>query len=143
GNVCDVDEKESLEKLRDHLVRADEQHHFPFRPIANAIDLAKNDAEENDLPAEPEDFDDHPKEEVGFETHLADERIAQHDGVDVDVTPHFLFLSLVIGEVNLHRMKRFFPLLVIIIGLIVFAFVLRQCRQSGAANYQTATVTHG
>ena len=40
-------------------------------------------------------------------------------------------------------MKRFFPLLVIIIGLIVLAFVLRQCRQSGAANYQTATVTHG
>ena len=40
-------------------------------------------------------------------------------------------------------MKRFFPLLVIIVGLIVFAFVLRQCRQSGAANYQTATVTHG
>jgi HlyD family secretion protein len=40
-------------------------------------------------------------------------------------------------------MKRFFPLLVIVIGLIVFAFVLRQCRQSGAANYQTATVTHG
>src|ERR1700731_2510740 len=40
-------------------------------------------------------------------------------------------------------MKRFFPLLVIIIGLIVFAFVLRQCRQSGAANYQKASVTHG
>jgi len=40
-------------------------------------------------------------------------------------------------------MKRFFPLLIIIIVLIVFAFVLRQCRQSGAANYQTATVTHG
>jgi len=40
-------------------------------------------------------------------------------------------------------MKRFFPLLVIIVGLIVFAFVLRQCRQSGAANYQTAIVTHG
>jgi HlyD family secretion protein len=40
-------------------------------------------------------------------------------------------------------MKRFFPLLVIITGLIVFAFVLRQCRQSGAANYQTTTVTHG
>src|SRR5438105_2104425 len=109
GNTCDVDEKESLEKLRDHLVRADEQHHFPFRPIANAIDLAKNDAEENDLPAEPEDFDDHPKEEVGFETHLADERIAQHDGVDVDVTPHYLFLSLVTGEVNLHLHETLFP----------------------------------
>src|SRR5213082_3084168 len=40
-------------------------------------------------------------------------------------------------------MKRFVPWLAVIIALIVFAFVLRQCRQSGAANYQTATVTHG
>jgi len=40
-------------------------------------------------------------------------------------------------------MKRFFPLLVIIVGLIVFAFVLRQCRESGAAKYQTATATRG
>src|SRR5713226_4709549 len=40
-------------------------------------------------------------------------------------------------------MKRFFPLLVIIIGLIVFAFLLRQCRESGSAKYQTATATRG
>src|SRR5437667_3207707 len=40
-------------------------------------------------------------------------------------------------------MKRFFPLLVIIVGLIVFAYVLRQCRESGAAKYQTATATRG
>src|SRR5207247_4402169 len=40
-------------------------------------------------------------------------------------------------------MKRFFPLLVIIVGLIVFAFVLRQGRESGAAKYQTATATRG
>src|SRR3989440_3368853 len=40
-------------------------------------------------------------------------------------------------------MKRFYPWLAIIGGLLFIAFVLRQCRQSGAANYQTATVTRG
>jgi HlyD family secretion protein len=40
-------------------------------------------------------------------------------------------------------MKRFLPWLIIIVGLLVIAFVTRQCRQRGAANYQTATVTRG
>jgi HlyD family secretion protein len=40
-------------------------------------------------------------------------------------------------------MKRFLPLLVVIIGLLILAFVVRQCRQGSAANYQTATVTRG
>src|ERR1700720_1753495 len=40
-------------------------------------------------------------------------------------------------------MKRFLPLLVIVIGLVVILFVVRQCRQRGASNYQTATVTRG
>src|SRR5437764_13737539 len=40
-------------------------------------------------------------------------------------------------------MKRFFPWLIIIVGLLVIAFVIRQCRQRGAANYQTATVARG
>src|SRR5438105_15434235 len=39
GNVCDVDEKESLEKLCDNLERADEQQQFRFRPIANGSNL--------------------------------------------------------------------------------------------------------
>ena len=93
-NVCDVHEKERLEQLRDDLVRADEQHHFPFRPVTDAIHAAEDDAEKNDLPAEPQDFDDHPQEEIRLETHLANERVAQHDGVDFDVTPHCFFLSL-------------------------------------------------
>jgi HlyD family secretion protein len=40
-------------------------------------------------------------------------------------------------------MKRFFPWLVLIVGLLIIAFIVRQCRKGGAANYQTATVTRG
>src|SRR4029453_13715421 len=40
-------------------------------------------------------------------------------------------------------MKRVVPWLVIIIGLLVIAAVLRQCRNGGTANYQTATITRG
>src|SRR5205814_5861400 len=40
-------------------------------------------------------------------------------------------------------MKRFFPCLIVIVGLLVIAFAIRQCRQRGAANYQTATVARG
>jgi HlyD family secretion protein len=40
-------------------------------------------------------------------------------------------------------MKRFVPWLLIIIGLLVIAAVVRQCRHGGAASYQTATITRG
>jgi HlyD family secretion protein len=40
-------------------------------------------------------------------------------------------------------MKRFFPWLVLIVGLLIIAFIVRQCRRAGAANYQTAEVTRG
>ena len=40
-------------------------------------------------------------------------------------------------------MKRFASLLVIAIGLLILFGVLRQCRQGGGADYQTATVTRG
>ena len=60
----------------------------------DAIDLPEDDAEENNLSAKPEDFDNHPEQEVRLETHLADKRVAQHDGIDFDVTAHHLFLSL-------------------------------------------------
>src|SRR4029453_2542405 len=40
-------------------------------------------------------------------------------------------------------MKRFFPWLVLILGLLVIAAVLRQCRNGGVANYQNATITRG
>src|SRR5438046_7032345 len=40
-------------------------------------------------------------------------------------------------------MKRFVPWLVVIVGLLIIAFVVRQCRTRDAANYQSATVTRG
>jgi HlyD family secretion protein len=40
-------------------------------------------------------------------------------------------------------MKRFPPWLLVIIGLLVIAAVVHQCRNGGAANYQTATITRG
>src|SRR5439155_22052090 len=40
-------------------------------------------------------------------------------------------------------MKRFFPAFVVIVGLLILALIVRQCRQVGASNYQTAIVTRG
>src|SRR4030095_3014609 len=40
-------------------------------------------------------------------------------------------------------MKRFLPWLVVIGGLLLIAFVVHNLRRSGAATYQTATVTRG
>src|SRR6059036_1471627 len=40
-------------------------------------------------------------------------------------------------------MKRFVPWLAVIIGLLVVAAVVHQCRNGGAANYQTAMITRG
>src|SRR5213595_962683 len=39
--------------------------------------------------------------------------------------------------------KRFFPFLIVIVGLFIIVFVVRQCRSRSAANYQTATVARG
>src|SRR5436309_6786354 len=40
-------------------------------------------------------------------------------------------------------MKRFVPWLAVIIALLIIAAVLRQCRNAGAANYQTAMIMRG
>jgi HlyD family secretion protein len=41
-------------------------------------------------------------------------------------------------------MKRFVPpWLALVVALLIIAFVVRQCRNGGAANYQTATITRG
>jgi HlyD family secretion protein len=40
-------------------------------------------------------------------------------------------------------MKRFVPWILIVVGLLVIAAVVHQCRNGGAANYQTATITRG
>src|SRR5881396_2743731 len=41
------------------------------------------------------------------------------------------------------KMKRFFPWLLAIVGLLLIAFFIRQFWNNGAATYQTATVTRG
>jgi HlyD family secretion protein len=40
-------------------------------------------------------------------------------------------------------MKRFLPWLALVAGLFILALVVRQCRNGGASNYQTATITRG
>jgi HlyD family secretion protein len=40
-------------------------------------------------------------------------------------------------------MKRFMPWLPVVVGLLVVAAVVRQCRNGGATSYQTATITRG
>src|SRR6266567_442792 len=40
-------------------------------------------------------------------------------------------------------MKRFVPWLALVVALLIVAFVVRQCRNGGVANYQTATIARG
>jgi hypothetical protein len=68
------------------------------------IDISKNDAEKNDLPAEPKNLDHHPQQEVRFETQIPDERVAQHDGIDFDVTAHHLWLLLICRIPSMDRL---------------------------------------
>jgi len=93
GNVRDIDEKERLKKLSNDLVSADEEDHFPFRPVPDAVDWAEDDAEKHDLAEKPQHFHQHPKNEIGLETHLANERVAQHDAINFDITPQAFHLS--------------------------------------------------
>jgi HlyD family secretion protein len=41
------------------------------------------------------------------------------------------------------RIRRFLPWLIVIVGLLLVAGVVRQCRNGGTANYQTATIARG
>jgi len=72
-NIGDVDEKKALENLGDHLVGADEKHHFPFRPIPDVINVPEDDTKKNDLPAKPQNLHNHPQEEIRLETQLPNE----------------------------------------------------------------------
>src|SRR5262249_42890544 len=40
-------------------------------------------------------------------------------------------------------MKRLVPWILIVVALLIIAAVIRQCRNSGTASYQTATITRG
>src|SRR6202163_1861986 len=40
-------------------------------------------------------------------------------------------------------MKRFLPILVVVVALLILLLIFRQCRQGGDTSYQTAVVTRG
>jgi HlyD family secretion protein len=40
-------------------------------------------------------------------------------------------------------MKRFFPIALVVIALLILLFVIRQCRRGGATNFQTSSITRG
>lgn len=40
-------------------------------------------------------------------------------------------------------MKRFLPIALIVVALVVLLFLVRQCRRGGATNFQTTTITRG
>jgi len=58
----------------------------------------------NDLAAEPKNLDHHPQQEVRLETQIPDERVAQHDGIDFDVTAHHLWLLLICRTPSIDRL---------------------------------------
>ena len=74
-------------------MRAEEQDDFPLRPVADLVHLTEDDAEENDLAAEPEHFHDHPEDKIRFEAQLANERVAQHDPPNLKIAAHAWMLS--------------------------------------------------
>jgi hypothetical protein len=65
------------------------------------IDIPKNDAEKNDLAAKPQNLHYHPQQEVRLKAHVPNERVAQQNGIDFDVTAHHFVLSLTCRRVNL------------------------------------------
>jgi hypothetical protein len=65
------------------------------------LDIPKNDTEKNDLATEPQNLDHHPQQEVRLEAQIPDERVAQHDGIDFDVTAHRFVLSFTCTRVSL------------------------------------------
>ncbi len=74
-----------MEELRDELVSADQGDDVPAGPVSNGAGMAEEGVDEEDLPTEPEEFDEGPEEEVGLKVHLPDEGVAKQQKVDLEV----------------------------------------------------------
>jgi hypothetical protein len=85
GQIGQVHVKESLKDLGDELMSSDQHNDLPFRPVSNPVHITEDDLDENDLSDEPQQLDSHPKQEVCLESHFADHRVAEHDGIDLSV----------------------------------------------------------
>src|SRR5438045_8058494 len=82
-NLGTVGEKKCLENLLNEVARAHQQNHLPLRPIANVIGVLINHRDEGQLQAEPEQLNDDPEQEVGLETHLANDGVLPQRGVQI------------------------------------------------------------
>src|ERR1017187_10315349 len=58
GEVRAVDQKERLEYLLDEMTGPDQEDDFPFGPGADVLSVQVEHADEAELEAEPEQFDD-------------------------------------------------------------------------------------
>ena len=83
GEIGQIHVEESLKELPDQLMCPDEEHHLPFRPVADSPDISKHHLDKNDLPHEPQHLHEHPEKEIELETHLPDQGVAEHDAVDL------------------------------------------------------------
>ena len=86
GKVGAVDEEEGLGKLLDEGARADEHDDLPFGPRADVIGVEVKDADEAELEAEPEEFDDDPKQKVALENHFAGDGVFPESCVNGKIT---------------------------------------------------------
>ena len=84
--VGKVDVKDGLEKLGDELVGADEGNDVPAGPVADGFGVAEESVDEENLAAEPEEFDEGPEEEVCLEAHFPNEGVAEQQEVDLKVS---------------------------------------------------------
>ena len=67
-------------------MRSDQQNDFPFCPVSDPLDVTEDYFNEDDLPDEPKQLDSHPEQKVRLKSHFPNERVAQHDRVDLPVT---------------------------------------------------------
>ena len=92
GEVHQVGKEKCIKDLADDLVRSHQQYHIPFRPITDGVYLTINDLDEDELPSEPECFDQHPQQEVKLKVQLPDQGVAQHYSVNAQVTCELIHL---------------------------------------------------
>ena len=82
GHLHAIGQEEGLENLLDEMRHAEQQHHFPLRPVADVIGVRIDDDDERELQREPKHLNHDPEQEVRLEAHLANDRVPPERDVD-------------------------------------------------------------
>lgn len=85
GKVGAVNEEEGLIQLLDETACANEHDDLPFGPGADVVGVEVKNADEAELKAEPEEFDDDPEQEVALKSHFAGDGVFPKSGVDAQI----------------------------------------------------------